>query len=74
MQVAVVATVCFAVTGSAPVCRDEIALEVDSIGIGCLIGEAEVDAWKDRSIYRGEQWTVRRVRCVPGGYAPREPA
>jgi hypothetical protein len=73
MQVAIVATLCFAAVGQQPVCRDEVAMEAESIGLGCLIGEAQVAGWKDHSIYRGPQWIVSRIRCVPGGYVAKEP-
>lgn len=74
MQLAVVATVCFALAGSPPVCRQEIVADSDMpIGLGCLIVEGQLDSWKEHSIYRGEQWFVSRVACVPGGYVPREP-
>jgi hypothetical protein len=28
--------------------------------------------WKERSIYRGDQWWISRIKCVPGDYVPKE--
>jgi hypothetical protein len=25
--------------------------------------------WKAHSIYRGDQWKIGRIKCVPGDYA-----
>jgi hypothetical protein len=67
MQVAVIAVLCNSLVASQPICREEIVTESDmSIGLGCLIAEAQLDQWKEHSIYSGNQWTVSRVKCVPG--------
>jgi hypothetical protein len=75
MKVTVIATLCHTLLGQPPVCHDEVIMERDmGIGIGCLVAEAEVIVeWKSHSIYAGENWTVLRPRCAPGGgYVIRE--
>jgi hypothetical protein len=73
MKVSVVATLCHALLGQPPVCHDVVVTEADmAIGLGCLVAEANLDAWKSRSIYAGDNWSVTRLRCAPGGYVIRE--
>jgi hypothetical protein len=72
MKVSIVVTLCHALLAQPaemPVCQDDVAFDTNAIGIGCLIGEAQVIEWKEHSIYRGPQWTIWGVpRCAPGGY------
>ena len=38
----------------------------------CMLSQPALAEWKERSIYRGEQWRVSRIKCVPGDYVPKE--
>ena len=28
--------------------------------------------WEERSVYRGDQWMISRIKCLPGDYVPKE--
>jgi hypothetical protein len=72
MKVAIVVALCHTPFGQPDICSDKVAFDVDAMGIGCLIGEAQVIEWKAHSIYAGVNWTVSNPRCAPGGYVIRE--
>jgi hypothetical protein len=75
MQITVVALMCHALgTIAQPVCREEIVAKDDMPMQACLISQAAIADWKERSIYRGDQWTVDRIRCIPGEYQPKDAA
>lgn len=63
---AIVVTVCH-VEGA---CREVVATE--QAMPACIISPADLADWKEHSRYRGEQWTIGRVRCEGSGYRPRE--
>lgn len=68
MQITVVVVVCHALAGiSSPVCREEIVARIDAIQ-ACMIGQPAIADWKSHSIYNGPQWTIARIKCVPGDY------
>lgn len=73
MQITVVVSICHALAGiAAPVCHEEIVVKDDMPMQACLISQAAIADWKQRSIYRGDQWTVGRIRCIPGDYQPKD--
>jgi hypothetical protein len=37
-----------------------------------MLSQPALADWKERSIYRGEQWRVSRIKCVPGDYVPKQ--
>jgi hypothetical protein len=53
-----------------PVCHEEVMSREEAPL--CLIVPQEVAGWKEKSIYRGEQWTVGGYRCAPYDYQPRD--
>jgi len=57
---------------SEPVCREEIIVKDDMPMQTCLLSQAAIANWKSRSIYRGDDWKVARIKCIPGDYAPRD--
>lgn len=69
MQVTVVVLICHAL-GSIPqpVCREEIVVKDNMPMQACFLSQAAIADWKAHSIFRGEQWTVARIKCVPGDY------
>lgn len=73
MQISVVLTLCHAL-GSMPqpVCREEIAIKDEMPMQACLVSQAAIADWKAHSIFRGDQWTVARIKCVPGDYVIRD--
>lgn len=72
MQITVVAVMCHALAPiTAPVCREEIVARTDTMQ-SCTLGQPAIADWKEHSIFRGPQWTVGRIRCIPGDYQPRD--
>jgi hypothetical protein len=74
MIVTVAATVCHMLgTISQPVCREEIVTKTDMPMQACMMGsQIGVADWKEKSIYRGDNWHVSRIRCIPGEYTPKD--
>ena len=75
MQITVVAVICHDLgTISQPVCREEIVVKQDMAMQACFLSQPALSEWKEHSIFRGEQWTIGRIKCVPGDYAPKDRA
>jgi hypothetical protein len=83
MQITVVAVMCHTLGAIAaqpvgtlpgPVCREVIVIEDEMPMQSCMLSQAALADWKDRSIYRGEAWLISRIKCVPGDYLPKERA
>ena len=73
MKITVVASVCHALTNiSAPVCHEEIVVQDDMPMQMCLLSQPAIAEWKANSLYRGDQWTINRIRCIPGDYQPKD--
>lgn len=69
MKITVVALLCHSLAGiSQPVCREEIVVEQDMSLQACIFSQAALADWKERTIYRGPQWSIQRIKCVPGDY------
>jgi hypothetical protein len=34
----------------------------------CMLSQPAIADWKRRSVFRGDQWNVARIKCVPGDY------
>ena len=69
MHITVVAVLCHTLgTISAPVCREEIVTEGDMPMMACMIDQPALADWKNKSIFRGDQWTIAKYKCVPGDY------
>lgn len=75
MQITVVVLMCHSL-GSipAPVCREEIVVKADMPMQACIVSQPAIAEWKSRSIFAGDQWTVARIKCVPGDYVPKDRA
>lgn len=68
MQITVVALLCQTLAPiPSPVCREEIIIKDDMSMQACMISFPAIADWKAHSIFRGDSWTVARIRCVPGG-------
>jgi hypothetical protein len=81
MQITVVAVMCHTIGAVAPqsvgtlpdpVCREVIVIQNDMSMQACMLSQPALADWKERSIYRGEQWRVSRIKCVPGDYVPKQ--
>lgn len=69
MQITIVALMCHTLASiPQPVCREEIVVKDDMPMQACMLSQAALAYWKGRSLYAGEQWTIGRIRCVPGDY------
>jgi hypothetical protein len=74
MMITVVALMCHSLAGiTSPVCHEEIVVKDEMPMQACLISQAAIADWKERSLkYRGSQWIIGRVRCIPGSYEPKD--
>ena len=82
MQITVVAVMCHtlgAITAQSvdtlsddPVCREVIVIKNDMPMQSCVLSQAALADWKDRSTYCGDAWWISRIKCVPGDYVPKE--
>ena len=54
-----------------PACREVIVVKDDMPMQVCMISQPALADWKERSIYRGDQWRISRIKCVPGDYVPK---
>jgi hypothetical protein len=67
MIVTVVAVLCHSLSGiPAPVCREEIVISDDMPMQACILSQPALADWKARSIYRSDEWTIQRIKCVLG--------
>jgi hypothetical protein len=48
------------------VIKDELPMQ------SCMLSQPALADWKERSIYRGDQWWISRIKCVLGNYVPKE--
>jgi hypothetical protein len=81
MQMTVVAIMCHTISatitqsvGTQPdlVCREVIVIKDDMSMQACMLSQPALADWKERSMYRSDQWWISQVKCVPGDYAPKE--
>jgi hypothetical protein len=81
VQITVVAVMCHTIgavspqsvgTLPDPICREVIVIQNDMPMQACMLSQPALADWKERSIYRGEQWRVSRIKCLPGDYVPKE--
>jgi hypothetical protein len=81
MQITVVVVMCHTIGALAPesvgtlpdpVCREVIIIKDDMPMQSCMPSQPALADWKERSIYRGDQWRISRIKCVPGDYVPKE--
>ena len=81
MQITVVAVMCHTIgavspqsvgTLPDPVCREVIVIQNEMPMQACMLSQPALADWKERSIYRGEQWRVSRIKCVPATARRRE--
>ena len=55
-----------------PVCREVIVIKNDMPMQACMLSQPALADWKERSIYRSDQWLISRIKCVPGDYVAQE--
>jgi hypothetical protein len=81
MQMTVVAIMCHTISATImqsvdtqpdSVCREVLVTKDDMSMQACMLSQPALAEWKERSIYRGEQWWISQVKCVPGDYVPKE--
>jgi hypothetical protein len=81
VQITVVAVMCHtlgAITPQAvdtlpdPLCREVIVIKEDMPMQSCMLSQPALADWKERSIYRSDQWWISRIKCIPGDYVPKE--
>jgi hypothetical protein len=51
-----------------PVCREEIVVKDGMPMQACMLSRPSIADWKWRPIFSGDQWTVARIKRVPGDY------
>ena len=58
---------------SQPVCHEEVVIRSEQTLMACQMQSQIVIAdWKEKSIYRGDQWTITNIGCFPGDYQPKD--
>jgi hypothetical protein len=59
---------------AAPICHEVIVTRQEMTMQRCESGmQIGIANWKGQSIYKGDQWTVAEVQCIPGDdYQPRD--
>jgi hypothetical protein len=81
MQITVVAVMCHTLGAITPqsvdtlpdsICREVIVIKDDMPMQSCMLSQPALADWKKRSIYRGEQCLISRIKGVPGDYLPKE--
>jgi hypothetical protein len=50
------------------VCREEIVVKDDMSMMACMVAQPAIADWKEHSIFKGPQWSIARIKCVPGNY------
>lgn len=73
MTITLVVSLCHALAGIPAVCHEEIVTKIDSIQ-ACMLSQPALAEWKAHSIYASEQWTIGRIKCVPGSYTVKDEA
>jgi hypothetical protein len=71
----IVTLMCHVIVGiTSPVCHEEVVDRVEISMNVCQMGSQQYIAdWKEKSIFRGDQWTVAAIQCIPGNdYQPRD--
>lgn len=80
MIITVAVTICHTLTATAgmpvpgptDVCEERIIMKTDDTGsLTACINQPALADWKAKSLYAGEQWWIKKIRCVPGDYQPR---
>jgi hypothetical protein len=75
MLITVVVTLCHALAGiPGPVCREGIVTDSRTSEVtmmSCMLSQPALAKWKSESIYRGDDWKISRITCVPGHYVIR---
>jgi hypothetical protein len=75
MQITVVVVMCHMLESvPQPVCREEIIVKGDMPMHVCEFSQPALAEWKAQSIYRGNEWTISRIKCIPGDYVIKEAA
>jgi hypothetical protein len=73
MQISVVVLLCQTLGAiPQPVCREELVVKEDMPMQACFLSQPAIAQWKSATIYRGDSWTVARIKCVPGDYVIRD--
>jgi hypothetical protein len=81
MQITVVAVMCHTIGATLAqsvntlpdsLCREVIVIKNDMPMQTCMLSQAALADWKERPIFRGDQWWISRIKCVPGDYVPKE--
>lgn len=72
MVVTIAVVLCHAVQGiSAPVCHEEIVHIGESMQ-ECILSQAALADWKQRSRFASGDWSIARIKCVPGTYEAKD--
>ena len=68
MMISIVAVMCHSLAGTPAVCHEELVMETDrEIGTGAACANQPALAeWKGASKFAGDQWWIKRLRCVIG--------
>lgn len=71
MQISIVAIVCHMIAAApSDVCHEELIMKTETDGSSILAcsNQAAIAEWKMNSKFAGNQWWIKRIKCVPGSY------
>lgn len=75
MQITLVASLCHVLAAiPQPVCHEVIVIRDEMPMQACFMAQPALADWKSKSIYAGEQWSIRGFKCVPGDYVLKDAA
>lgn len=54
-------------------CHEEVVVQGDTLSImSCMFPQGALAQWKEASRFAGPSWYIRKIRCIPGSYSPKD--
>lgn len=73
-MITIVTLMCHIINLGIPLCHEEVVAKIEMSMMACQIGHQQiVSDWKEKTKFKGDQWTVAMIHCYPGeNYQPRD--
>lgn len=73
-MITVMVLMCHLLAGlTEPVCHEVVVARLEMSKMACQVSaQAGVAQWKATSLYRGDNWIVREIGCMPGDYQAKD--
>lgn len=72
-QLTIVALICHIVAPiQVPLCHKEIVLKEAIPTMPCEMRRSAIAEWKEKSIFRGEEWKIESYDCERGDFVPED--